>query len=127
MNASAHCGLQAGDAGSMRLLEKTKSDNLISMKKTMTATEVARNFSEVLDLVEAGDEVEITRGNKVIAMLSGKPHPTVKDLLEAVANFHSQFGAPDDETIAIYDQILADRHAPENLVGGDFDRDPWQR
>ena len=48
---------------------KNKSDNLISMKKIMTATEVARNFSEVLDAVEAGDEITITRCNKPVAVL----------------------------------------------------------
>lgn len=116
-----------GDNHAMTSLLSYKSDNLIFMKKTMTATEVARNFSEVLDLVEAGGEVEITRGKRVVALLNGKPHPTVKDLLGAVADFHAEFGAPDQETIAIYDQILADRHAPENLVGGEFDRYPWDK
>lgn len=111
----------------MRLLDRYKSDNLIFMKKTMTATEVARNFSEVLDLVEAGGEVEITRGKKVVALLNGKPQAAAQDLFDAVADFHSKFGAPDDETVAIYDQILADRHAPENLIGGEFDRHPWQK
>jgi antitoxin (DNA-binding transcriptional repressor) of toxin-antitoxin stability system len=37
------------------------------MSKTMTATEVSRNFSDVLDLVEDGETVFITRGKKVIA------------------------------------------------------------
>lgn len=39
------------------------------MKKTMTATEVARNFSDVLDAVVAGDEITITRGKRPIARL----------------------------------------------------------
>jgi len=33
----------------------------------MTATEVSRSFSDVLDLVENGETVFITRGKKVIA------------------------------------------------------------
>ena len=49
------------------LIELIKSDNLIFMSKTMTATEVSRNFSDVLDLVENGETVFITRGKKVIA------------------------------------------------------------
>jgi hypothetical protein len=53
----------------MLLLAKQSSDNLISMKKTMTATEVARNFSAVLDAVIAGDEIEITRGKEAIALI----------------------------------------------------------
>ena len=53
----------------MTFLDQQLSDNLISMKKTMTATEVARNFSEVLDGVANGDEITITRGKKPIAVM----------------------------------------------------------
>lgn len=53
----------------MSLIQLIKSDNLIFMK-TITATEAARNFSAILDAVEAGDEFEITRGNKSIAVIS---------------------------------------------------------
>jgi transcriptional regulator len=53
----------------MTLNTVTKSDNLIFMKRTLTATEAARNFSALLDSVEAGDEIEITRGKKVIAVI----------------------------------------------------------
>ena len=53
----------------MTLLGEHLSDNLINMKKTMTATEVARNFSDVLDAVVAGDEITITRGKRPIAVL----------------------------------------------------------
>ena len=49
------------------LIDDKKSDNLIFMSKTMTATEVSRNFSDVLDLVENGETVFITRGKKVVA------------------------------------------------------------
>lgn len=44
------------------------SDNLISMRE-MTATEVARNFSEVLDAVEAGEEIVVLRGKKEVARI----------------------------------------------------------
>ena len=53
----------------MTLLEVELSDNLIHMKKIMTATEVARNFSDVLDAVANGDEITITRGKRPIAVL----------------------------------------------------------
>ena len=49
------------------LIELIKSDNLIFMSKTTNATEVSRNISDVLDLVEDGETVFITRGKKVIA------------------------------------------------------------
>jgi antitoxin (DNA-binding transcriptional repressor) of toxin-antitoxin stability system len=53
----------------MTLAIVKKSDNLIFMKE-LSATEVSRNFSEILDLVEAGEEVIITRGKKQIAKFS---------------------------------------------------------
>lgn len=53
----------------MTLEVLNKSDNLISMKK-VTATEASRNFSEILDLVDSGEEIVITRGKKEIARIS---------------------------------------------------------
>ena len=112
----------------MRLLEEKKSDNLIFMKKTMTATEVARNFSEVLDLVEAGDEVEITRGKRVIAVL----HPqakskTVGSLRNAIEQHRDRFGPMDDELIEIYRAVLDERYNPINMVGTDQEGAKWER
>jgi antitoxin (DNA-binding transcriptional repressor) of toxin-antitoxin stability system len=37
---------------------------------TLTATEVARNFSDVLNRVVAGEEIEIVRNGSPIAVLS---------------------------------------------------------
>lgn len=93
----------------------------------MTATEVSRNFSSVLDAVQAGDEISITRGKKVIARLSAPPAPTGAQLRAAVAKFHLEYGLPTEEISSAYDQILADRNSPENLVGGEFDRDTWAK
>ncbi|MGI8461054.1 MAG: type II toxin-antitoxin system Phd/YefM family antitoxin [Solirubrobacterales bacterium] len=36
----------------------------------MTATEVARNFSDVLNRVAAGEEVEVTRNGAPVALVS---------------------------------------------------------
>lgn len=112
----------------MLLLEKIESDNLISMKKVMTATEVARNFSAVLDAVTAGDEIEITRGKESIALLTqAPPKKTVASLLAQMKARHTVHGPMDDETYALFQEILEERHAPYNQVGGEFDRDPWER
>ncbi len=47
-----------------------KSDNLIFMEiKYLTATEVARNFSAVLDEVENGQEIVVLRGKVAVAKL----------------------------------------------------------
>ncbi|MFN8031348.1 MAG: type II toxin-antitoxin system prevent-host-death family antitoxin, partial [Dermatophilaceae bacterium] len=37
--------------------------------RTITATEAARRFSDLLDAIEAGESVTVTRGNKPIAEL----------------------------------------------------------
>jgi antitoxin (DNA-binding transcriptional repressor) of toxin-antitoxin stability system len=110
----------------MLLLEKQPSDNLISMKR-MSATEVARNFSAVLDEVENGEEIEITRGKKVIATLRNAVEKKTAGLFcRKSKNAHEKYGPMDDETYAVYQEILAERHAPYNLVGGELDRDPWR-
>ena len=110
----------------MLLLEKQLSDNLISMKR-MTATEVARNFSAVLDEVENGEEIEITRGKKVIATLrNAVEKKPAGALLQKIKERHEKDGPMDDETYEAFQAVLAERHAPYNLVGGELDRDPWR-
>lgn len=75
---------------------QTKSDNLIFMKRTMTATEVSRNFSEVLKLIESGTEIEITRAKKTIAVLSPKTQTSGSRLAELLSTSGSVF---DDELV----------------------------
>lgn len=69
----------------MTLLEVELSDNLMNMKKIMTATEVARNFSDVLDAVVAGDEITITRGKRPIAVLGSVKDETPNSVRLAAA------------------------------------------
>ncbi len=110
----------------MLLLDKWESDNLISVKR-MSATEVARNFSAVLDEVENGEEIEITRGKKVIATIRQVEHKkTAGALLQLIKERHEKHGPMDDEAYGVYQEILAERHAPYNLVGGELDREPWR-
>ncbi len=110
----------------MLLLEEVESDNLIFVKR-MTATEVARNFSAVLDEVENGQEIEITRGKRVIATIRHvEQKKTAGALLQFIKERHEKYGPMDDEAHAAYQEILAERHAPYNLVGGELDRDPWR-
>lgn len=78
------------------LIDDTKSDNLIFMIKKMTATEVSRNFSEVLKLVESGEEVVITRGKKTIAVISPKSQTSGERLAELLSTSGSVF---DDELV----------------------------
>lgn len=62
----------------------------------MTATEVSRNFSEVLKLVESGEEVVITRGKKAIAVISPKSQNGGERLAELLSTSASVF---DDELV----------------------------
>lgn len=41
--------------------------------RTMTATEVARNFASVLDRAERGETIVVTRGGRRLATLSPAP------------------------------------------------------
>lgn len=50
----------------------------------MSAAEAARNFSELLDLVEAGKTVRIMRGDKLIAEIKPVPRRTGADLEAAI-------------------------------------------
>lgn len=102
-----------------------KSDNLIHMKKTMTATEVARNFSDVLDAVVAGDEITITRGKRPIAVLGSVKDATPNSvrLAEALREHFDKYGyitqEEADERIAA---IRADRDADLAL---EIERGVW--
>ena len=93
-----------------------KSDNLIFMAKQMTATEVARNFSAVLDMVEEGEVIEIMRGSKLVAVLS-QPTQT-PDLLEEMQKFFGDRAKPliGPESEEVLEHVLTQRHAPENMV-----------
>ena len=90
------------------LIDSKKSDNLIIMNKKMTATEVSRNFSEVLKMVESGEEVVVTRGKKTIAVISPKSQTSGERLAELLSTSGSVF---DDELVAHIQsikQVLAD-------------------
>jgi prevent-host-death family protein len=51
----------------------------------MTATEASRRFSDLLDAVEAGETITITRGNRRIAEISPARRRTGADLDAALA------------------------------------------
>ena len=92
------------------LIESKKSDNLIIMNKKMTATEVSRNFSEVLKMVESGEEVVVTRGKKTIAVISPKSQTSGERLAELLSTSGSVF---DDELVGHIQAIKQAQAAPE--------------
>jgi prevent-host-death family protein len=54
--------------------------------RTMTATEASRGFSDLLDAVERGETVAITRGNRTIAQILPAPARTGRDLRAALVD-----------------------------------------
>lgn len=50
----------------------------------MTATEASRNFSELLDMVERGETVRISRGNELVAEIRPARRRTGADLEAAL-------------------------------------------
>ncbi len=99
-----------------------KSDNLIFMKE-MTVTEVARNFSAVIDAVEAGEEILVRRGKVVVARIQpAKTHvPNGAALIEALKKIPASEPAYDPAVKDVWDEVIAMRNDPINVP-----KDPWQ-
>ena len=85
--------------------------------KTLTATEAARNFSKVLDMLEHGsEEIIILRNNHPVAKLvPGAPRRTA---LEALSDLYRVL--PDEEGTA----WLRDASRVDRRLRGQV-RDPW--
>ncbi|MFC5381849.1 type II toxin-antitoxin system prevent-host-death family antitoxin [Aquipuribacter nitratireducens] len=81
--------------------------------RTITATEASRRFSDLLDAVERGENVTITRGNRRIAEIRPARARRGRDLREALTGT----APPDAEFEAAVEQATA-LLTTEN-------RDPW--
>ncbi len=79
----------------------------------MTATEASRNFSELLDAIERGETVTITRGHHAVAEIMPARHRTGADLHAAL----EQIPPPDDRFAAYIAAALA--------VISNEGEDPW--
>lgn len=79
----------------------------------MTATEASRNFSDLLDAIERGETVVITRGNHVIAEIRPARRRTGADLRSALRHVP----APDDRFAEDIAGALA-------MISSEGD-DPW--
>jgi antitoxin (DNA-binding transcriptional repressor) of toxin-antitoxin stability system len=80
--------------------------------RTVTATEASRRFSELLDAIERGESVTVTRGNRAVAEMRPARTRTGRDLAAALAHT-----TPPDE---VFVSDIADAIAA--LDGG---ADPW--
>ena len=81
--------------------------------RTITATEASRNFSELLDAIERGESVTITRGHHAVAEIMPARRRTGADLRAAI----ERIPAPDDRFAADIEAALA-------LTSGE-EEDPW--
>lgn len=64
--------------------------------RTMTATEASRRFSDLLDAVERGESVRVTRGGRPVAEIRPAPRGTGRDLRAALADIPG----PDDQFVS---------------------------
>jgi antitoxin (DNA-binding transcriptional repressor) of toxin-antitoxin stability system len=106
----------------MAIAIRHKSDNLTLMKE-MTVTEVARNFSAVIDAVEAGEEILVRRGKVLVARIQPTKTqvPNGAALIEALNKLQASRPPYDPELADGWDELLASRHDPINYA-----KDPWQ-
>lgn len=81
--------------------------------RTMTATEASRNFSDLLDAIERGETVTITRGNHVVAEIRPARRRTGSDLRAALEHTTP----PDDH--------FADDIAAALALVSSEGNDPW--
>lgn len=84
--------------------------------RTISATEASRRFSDLLDAIEAGDTVTVTRGNRPIAEIRPAPRRTGRDLRRALANIPApdeQFARDIAEAVDGLDHSIADPWADE--------------
>ena len=88
--------------------------------KTLTVTEVARNFSAVMSQVEADqEEVVLTRNNRAIARLV--PEPPSMNALEVLGDLYRTL---DDETAdALAEGVSVSRRGKRGTLKEL--RDPW--
>ena len=63
--------------------------------RTITATEASRRFSDLLDAIERGDSVTVTRGNRPVAEIRPARRRTGRDLRTAL----SETAPPDDRFV----------------------------
>jgi antitoxin (DNA-binding transcriptional repressor) of toxin-antitoxin stability system len=81
--------------------------------RTMTATEASRNFSDLLDAIERGEIVTITRGHRAVAEIGPARFRTGADLRTAL----EEIPPPDDR--------FADDIASALALISSEGNDPW--
>ncbi|MCO6009114.1 type II toxin-antitoxin system prevent-host-death family antitoxin [Actinoallomurus purpureus] len=83
------------------------------LMRTMTATEASRRFSDLLDAIERGETITITRGNRPVAEIGPAHRRTGADLRAALDGIEP----PDD-------RFAEDINSALDLLTTE-ERDPW--
>ena len=86
---------------------------MLADMRTMTATEASRNFSDLLDAIERGETVTLTRGHQAVAEMRPPRRRTGADLRTAL----EPIPPPDDRFVADIAGALA-------LISSEG-TDPW--
>ena len=88
--------------------------------RTVTATEASRNFKKLLDEVEAGESISITRGGVTVAEVNPAYSHTGDEMAKALAAFIDPNDPPiSNERHDEWGALLADLRAyhPEDFEG----------
>jgi antitoxin (DNA-binding transcriptional repressor) of toxin-antitoxin stability system len=85
--------------------------------RELSASEVARSFSALLDGAENGEAVVITRGGRRVAMLVPAPRANGAALLEVLRRWEAR--------VPVGDAFEADVAAARES-SADLDGDPWR-
>jgi antitoxin (DNA-binding transcriptional repressor) of toxin-antitoxin stability system len=80
--------------------------------RTITATEASRNFSDLLDDIERGETVTITRGNHAVAEMRPARHRTGADLRAALEHIPPPDDRFADDIAAALDLISSEGNDP---------------
>ncbi len=85
--------------------------------KEMSASEASRNFSAVLDAVEDGETVIVTRAGRRVALISSAPVASGTEFNAVVARWHG--------TSALDDAFAAHIARARSAASVDEDTDSW--
>ncbi|MDN5916361.1 MAG: type II toxin-antitoxin system prevent-host-death family antitoxin [Pseudonocardia sp.] len=86
--------------------------------REVSATEVSRNFSAVLDSTERGETILVTRGGEPVATITPAPRANGAALLELFARYAR-------DPVPGGDELARNVESVGEAVDADLDRDPW--
>lgn len=86
--------------------------------REMTASEASRTFSAVLDSVESGETIVVTRAGRRVAAITPAPRANGAALRAVFQRWHGN--------LAFDDTLAARVHAAREAASAELDTDPWR-